>query len=148
MERDLLDEFFAFRQYCFQVTRRNDVRNGNECHFVGFMRRGQGRLIFDGGELSLSEGELFYIPMGYRYHSFWEGNPEVCLDSYGFTYFPRPSVAAYPLQIIPLTPEIRESLEALAEHRSVDCRSIGRLYLLLRLYIPHRQIFSRWLTGP
>ena len=136
MERDLLDDFFIFRQFCFQESRRNDIRNGNECHFVGFMRRGRGRLLFDGGELTLSEGELFYIPRGISYVSVWGGDGEVVFDSYGFFRFPMPMSGTYPIQRVATDADTLEALERLAAHRTVDLYSIGCLYLLLDRMLP------------
>ena len=142
MNRSQLAESFAFRQFHYHLRHHNDASRGNDCHYVGFLRKGSATIKGEDVTLQVREGELFYIPMGYRYHSYWEGAEEVILDSYGFTYFPRPSAAAYPLQIIPLSSEIRERLQALAEHRSVDCRSIGMLYLLLDAILPHMETES------
>lgn len=136
MERELLDDFFIFRQFCFHETRRNDVKNGNECHFVGFMRRGEGLLSFDGGTVHISEGELFYIPRGISYVSVWSGDGEVVFDSYGFSHFPIPMEGAYPIQRVAADAEALEALERLAAHRTVDLYSIGCLYLLLDRMLP------------
>lgn len=136
MEKELLDDFFMFRQYCFQETQRNDVRNGNDCHFVGFMRRGTGRLIFADGEVHLSAGELFYIPRGISYVSVWGEDGEVVFDSYGFSRFPIPTEGTYPIQRVAADAAALEALERLAAHRTVDLYSVGCLYLLLDRMLP------------
>lgn len=136
MERNPLDDFFVFRQFCFQEPRRNDIRNGNDCHFIGFMRQGEGRLIFDGGEVRLSRGELFYIPRGVSYVSVWGGDGEVIFDSYGFSRFPLPAAGTYPIQRVEADTETLAALERLAAHRTVDLYAIGCLYILLDRMLP------------
>lgn len=137
MGRESFDERFQLQQFCFRETRRNVIKEGNDCHFIGFMRRGEGYLSWDGGELRLHAGELFYIPRGTSYVSVWSGSPDVCFDSYGFSHFPIPTGGAYPIQCVPTDGETLDALEALAAHRTVDLYSIGRLYLLLDRMLPH-----------
>lgn len=100
------------------------------------MRKGSARLVGKDITVAVREGELFYIPMGWKYESVWMGEPDIVFDSYGFTFFPLPSGAACPAQIIPMNEEIRQALDALAAHRTEDCHSIARLYLLLEEMIP------------
>ncbi len=139
MNRSQLAESFVFRQFIYRARHHNDASGGNDCYYIGYMRKGYGRLCGEDVTLEVHEGELFYIPMGYRYHSWWGGEETTILDSYGFSYFPRPTSAVYPLQTIPVTEEIRTRLDALAEHKCVDCRSIGLLYLLLDAILPHME---------
>ena len=127
---------FIFRQIVFREHRHNDARRGNDCHFVGFMRKGSARLVGKDITVAVREGELFYIPMGWKYESIWMGEPDIVFDSYGFTFFPLPSGAACPVQVVPMNKEIQQALNALAEHRIEDCHSIARLYLLLEAMIP------------
>lgn len=130
---------FVFQQLTYRGQHYNDARNGNMCHYIGRMRCGEGRMVSETTDLHVQEGELFYIPMGYKYESFWTGDPEVRFDSYGFSYFPTPTTIGYSLQRLPSTPVVTAAFEALAAHRTVDCYSIGRLYLLLDALLPHMQ---------
>ncbi len=140
MERELITERFVFQQYCFREPRRNDVGNGNGCHFVGFLRRGEGVMTGEGVEVHVRAGELFYIPRDYPYVSVWSGTPDVCFDSYGFSHFPIPTEGAYPLQRVETDAGILSALDALASHRTVDLRSVGNLYLLLDRMLPHMTV--------
>lgn len=140
MNQSQFFENFAFRQYRFRYRHLNDASLGNDCHFIGFMRKGQGILRGEDIEICPKEGELFYIPMGYHYRSEWYGEDEICFDSYAFSYFPLPSDSPYPLQIIPTNQEVLERLNTLASHRQVDCFSIGSLYLLLDELLPLMQV--------
>ena len=131
MHQSIFSESFAFRQYTYRTYHYNDARNGNDCHYLGYMREGEGLMVGETVSLRVQKGELFYIPMGLRYESHWSGTPEAVLDSYAFTIFPHSDSVCYGLQKIPVSDEIREHLEALASHKTVDCFSIGKLYLLL-----------------
>lgn len=137
MNPSLCSDSFVFREVHFRERHYNDARRGNDCHYIGYMRVGRAKLVTESGVLPIREGELFYIPMGLRYESFWEGEPEICFDSYAFSYFPHPTGARYRLQSVPMLPEICAALEALAEHRTVDCHSVSCLYLLLEKMLPH-----------
>ncbi|MBQ9773274.1 MAG: helix-turn-helix transcriptional regulator [Clostridia bacterium] len=136
MNQSVFSENFRFHLLRYREYHYNDARSGNDCHYIGYMRHGNGFIDGEGRTLQVSEGELFYIPPGFRYESHWRGVPEVHFDSYGFSYFPHAGSATYPLQKIPTTPEIVEKLELLAAHKTVDCFSIGRLYLLLDALLP------------
>lgn len=140
MNQSLFSENFRFLLFSYCTYHYNDARQGNDCHYIGFMRKGEGRLTDGKTTLVVREGELFYIPMGFCYESHWSGSPEVTFDSYAFSYFPRPSFGTYPLQKIPTSSKILERLEALATHKTVDCHSIGCLYLLLDAILPVMQI--------
>ena len=139
MQPSVFSEKFRFLLITYREYHYNDAGRGNDCHYIGYMRQGSGRIVWDGGEMLIGEGELFYIPMGFRYESHWSGVPEVFFDSYGFTYFPHSATDSYPLQKIPTSPEILERLEALAENKSGDCLSIARFYLLLDSILPLMQ---------
>lgn len=137
MNGSLTSDGFHFRQLTYRESHYTDARNGSPSHYIGWMRCGCGDLVTKETSLHVRKGELFYIPMGCSYESFWRGEPEVCWDSYGFSYFPTPMGVQYPLQQLPLTPVVLAAIEGLAAHRTKDCYSIGRLYLLLDALLPH-----------
>ena len=136
MKTAAFSQQFIFRQYSFHGAHYNDARQGNNCHFVAWMRRGTVRIVGGGTVLTVREGELFYIPKDFSYESFWTGSPDIEFDSYGFSYFPRPTDALYPVQTVALTPSVREALETLSSHCVADCRGIGCFYLLLDAMLP------------
>ncbi len=139
MNPSVFSEKFRFLLLTYREYHYNDARRGNDCHYIGYMRHGSGRIVGENAEMTVEEGELFYIPMGFRYESHWSGVPEVIFDSFGFTYFPHSASDSYPLQKIPTTPESLARLEELSVHKTVDCRSIAYLYLLLDAVLPVMQ---------
>ena len=136
MSQTLGFDNFLFRRVSFRERHYNDARKGNDCHYIGYMHKGNVRIEGEGRVLCATEGELFYIPMGFRYQSFWNGEPDICFDSYGFSFFPQPVGTRYGLQSVALTEEISNTLNELAAHRTVDCHSIACLYRLLEQMLP------------
>ena len=137
MELTDFSQHYVFRRVTLRDTHYNDARQGNRCHYIGYLRRGRARIVGEGNEILLSEGELFYIPKEFPYESFWEGDPDIEFDSYGFSYFPHSAASPYPLQRVEIDGQIAKALEAVADHRVGDCRGIGNLYLLLDAMLPH-----------
>ena len=123
---------FTFNEFCYQKHKHNDNSFGVEQHFIGFMKQGKALLVSDGCRIELNEGDMFYIPKGCRYHSYWKLSEEnALLDSIGFFYFPSASINGYTLQKIDYNSEIFALFEPLSKDKTVNSRSIGQLYLLL-----------------
>jgi AraC-like DNA-binding protein len=134
---------YYFTRYTFHNPRDNDNREGCTTYFLGYMHKGTGHLYGEGQEIFVKEGDLFYIPRGLRYQSHWEGQSTVSFDSFAFSFFP--SEEAYPLQILPMTEEMKQTHAKLSKDKTVNCRSVGLLYLLLSQALPRmeRRIPSR-----
>ena len=124
---------FRFNEYCFHENAHRDNSQGIGYHFLGFMKAGSGRLVSEHQVLDLQEGDMFYIPKGCRYHSWWIARECVRFDSIGFLYFPTTAPGGYELQKIDLDPEILEAFRPLSEDKTVSAASIGILYQLLGL---------------
>lgn len=124
---------FRFNEYDFSETKHRDNSHGVDFHFLGLMKKGKGRIVCQKEVLELEEGDLFYIPKGCRYHSYWIAENHVCFDSIGFLYFPNPTPNGYRLQKIAYDEEIRQAFLPLSRDKSIHSASIGLLYHLLGL---------------
>ena len=100
-------------------------------HYIGLMKHGRGRIIAEDQTLDIEEGEMFYIPKGCRYRSYWIADDYVTFDSIGFLYFPTDKPNGYMLQKIELTDRIRAAFAPLSESKDRNAASIGALYSLL-----------------
>lgn len=135
-------EFFAgfsFREMSLYGTNHRDNSHGVPMHYLGYMKKGRGLLVLEKGRVELNEGDMFYIPKGCRYHSYWIGEEQVILDSLGFAYLPNPAGQAYKPQRLAYSPKIWEAYRPLSEEKTVDAGSIGRLYMVLGLLLPAMQ---------
>lgn len=124
---------FRFNEYHFNETRHVDNSRGIDLHFIGLMKHGQGRIVSKGQTLQIGQNEMFYIPKGCQYHSYWIADPFVTFDSIGFLYFPTNNSSGYMLQKIEQSQEIKEAFAPLSESKALNASSIGALYGLLGL---------------
>lgn len=95
------------------------------------MKHGRGRIVTIDQVLEIEENEMFYIPKGCRYHSYWIAEDYVCFDSIGFLYFPAEASNGYALQTIRHDADIWDAFMPLSRDKTVNTASIGILYRLL-----------------
>lgn len=124
---------FSFNEYCFTQNVHRDNSNGITSHAIGYMKHGSGLIIAENQRLEIKAGEMFYIPKGQRYHSYWIKDGKVLFDSIGFLYFPSDYVNGYSLQKIDYDNKIFNCFLPLSECKEINNRSIGQLYTLLSL---------------
>ncbi len=132
----------------FRSKHHYDNSSGTTCHFVARMLAGSGRLVGEDFELTLEAGDLFYIPMGLCYHSYWEGERMVW-DSLGFTELP--GELTYPLQKRRSSSDIDELFERLSRSDGSDALTLGLIYTLIGTVLagmksdssPHNSLVER-----
>ena len=123
---------FRFNEYYLSETAHRDNSHGVDFHFVGFMKHGRGRIVTIDQVLEIEENEIFYIPKGCQYHSYWIAEDYVCFDSIGFLYFPTAAPNGYALQKIMRDADIIiDAFMPLSKDKAVNTASIGVLYRLL-----------------
>lgn len=130
---------FLFREMNLRNTNHRDNSAGIPLHYIGLMKKGRGLLVLEKGKVELNTGDMFYIPKGCRYHSYWIGEPEVSLDSLGFAYFPDATGKGYRPQKLSMTPQIWKAYAPLSWNKTVDANAIGRLYTVLGMLLPQMQ---------
>ena len=103
------------------------------------MKRGTGRIItLSGDELTLSEGDVFYLPKGLKYHSYWtpdEGGVAEW-DSYGFEFLPIDKNERFVMQKIACTAESERLLDMIKKGTAATPESVGYLYLFAAEVLP------------
>ncbi len=114
-------------------------------HFIGLLRKGTAKLVSGSTVVQVKPGELFYIPEGEPYQSYWYGDDrgDIEFDSFGFLLFPGADLKMYALQKLPVDGQIMALVDAIAGSRQVCCASLGDLYHLLALLMPHMASTSR-----
>lgn len=122
---------FRFNEYRFQKTVHRDNSKGVGFHFIGFMKHGKGRIVSCGQVLEIEENEMFYIPKGCPYHSYWIAEDYVQFDSIGFLFFPTTAHNGYKLQKINYDEALLRLFEPLSTDKTVNASSIGVLYSFL-----------------
>jgi len=120
--------------------------SGCPCHYLAHMVRGTGKICTATETLHLKEGDVFYIPRGLKYRSFWipDAQEPVVFYSFGFLCFPLPEETVYKLQKIECTPPQSTFLAQLEADIAVGLRSIGLLYRFLGEVGPMMAHESEW----
>ena len=116
------------------------IHNFGSCHFTDFSQTPVPRHYFGclikgtctiksaGTELSLTPGEIFYIPKGLKYQSQWFGSEDGEIRFYSFGFAIAPTSNTYLLQKLPDTPEIAKSFAELCTQIPFTEQGIGMLY--------------------
>ena len=81
-------EGFKFKIFTYKKNSRTDNSSGVKTHFLAYMISGKADIIAQKEKIEVSDGEVFYIPKGLRYKSFWYGDSAVKFVSLGFEFFP------------------------------------------------------------
>lgn len=141
MKRSIFSSDYHFLRLSFSHTHYTDNRAGTCPHYFGYMRRGHARLVGETRTIEVGVGDLFYIPAGCRYQSYWAGEPEIYFDSLAFPAFLHGEGAGgYPLQKIPFTPALRQRYAALADRElTVNYETLGLFFLFLDAVLPHME---------
>lgn len=141
MEHTLFYKTFTFQTVSLKACRHSDNSAGIACHFLAKMRCGSGVIrSLSGEELHLTAGDIFYLPIGLRYHSFWSVSEDerhtVKWDSFGFVHLPDPTQRRYKMQKIAASPKAEAFLDALKREQTVSASSVGYLYLFFGEVLP------------
>lgn len=108
-----------------------DGTTGAATHFLAKMHKGFGRFIGEGFDITFAPGDIYYIPKGFRYDSYWTSpEGEVVWDSFAFDCLPEER--SYPPQCINVSDTSAQTFALLCESfNTVDSRTVGRFYSLL-----------------
>ena len=107
--------------------------NGSPGHHIGRMLKGSAKIKSRDKTITVSEGDVFYIPNGLKYQSFWYGdaNDEIVFDSFRFYHFPIPDSYKFSLQKIDCSPLAQSLLQGITDDMTVNCTTVGKLYQFL-----------------
>ncbi|MBE6553088.1 MAG: helix-turn-helix transcriptional regulator [Ruminococcaceae bacterium] len=138
MDNTLFYKSFGFWLLSAQKSRHTDNARGIDCHFLARMLRGTARFVTcSGEEMEVAAGDVFYLPLGLCYHSYWtpdRGGVE--WESYAFLYFPDKSGRQYAMQKLDANAALHAHLNALAADMRVSPSSVSHLYAALGEALP------------
>lgn len=128
--KDLIfDKSIYFNQCTCFTGHHTDSMSGAVYNYLALMHKGFGRFIGEGYDVEFGPGDMYFVPIGYRYHSYWRGEGEIVWDSFAFRWFPTDQ--RYPVQRLEPDAEQLAVYKKLAELHRVDCSTIGMFYSLL-----------------
>lgn len=136
-------ESFFFHTFQFTKNRHTDncTHHGIRTNSIGVLLRGHARLVHAGGTVTLTPGEVIFIPKGYRYHSYWSVDEwgSVQWHSINFDYFPTPENQSFTLQKLALDDTAKELLHRITATMEHTPENIGLLYCFLAQILPALQ---------
>ena len=119
--------------------------NGSPGHHIVQMIKGSAKIKSRNKIITLSAGDIFYIPNGLKYHSFWYGdeNDEIVFNSLRFYHFPMLDNYKFSLQKIDCPPSSIALFREITDDMTVNCTTVGKLYLFLGEVMPQMELEGR-----
>ena len=135
MELPYGDSQLNYSEYHRRCGHRTDAGNGAPINYLAMMKRGTSRFVGEGYDLEFFPGDMYFIPLGFRYQSYWYGDEEVVWDSIAFKWFPGGEVY-YPQRLDKGDGRLEAFVRFTDDFRRTDCSSICRFYSLIELFLP------------
>jgi AraC-like DNA-binding protein len=134
MDEKAFYKSFYFSSYRFSRKHSSHV-DGVEGNYIVVMNKGKGRILSNGKEIILNEGEFLFIPDRCRYESFWKGEPQCEFETFVFKIYPEADVKPV-LQKLTPTKEMLELYSRIKGVKQVNSFSVGIVYQLFGLMLP------------
>ena len=129
------DSQLNYSEYIRKPGHHTDASRGAPFNYLAMMKAGNSRFVGEGYDLEFSPGELYFIPFGFRYHSYWYGAEEVIWDSIAFRWFPGGS-GYYPQRLDGGNGRLESFQSFTKKFRRVDCAAISKFYAMMELFLP------------
>lgn len=127
---------FRFVEINLNKYHYTDNRGGSPHHYIAIMNKGRCRLVSDNRVVEVSEGEVFYIPMGLPYQSYWYGDSEISFVSLGFRLFPEANDKSFCLQKFECNARIKEKIQSITLNKPVNSHNLCDFFDILRELLP------------
>lgn len=139
MNSAIFGKTYRFYKYKFYKYHYTDNRRGAPDHYIAYMCRGKSRLVSKTGTVEINEGDIFYIPLGLPYQSYWYGEPEIEFISLGFEFFPESENADFCLQKIDCDQILKDSIRSIAVNTGINSETLGDFYTVLNFLLPYME---------
>jgi AraC-like DNA-binding protein len=126
---------FSFFSHSFKKYHYTDMTKGTTCYHIGYLKKGRAEFYSGEEKHEFFAGDIFFIPCGCKYESFWYGE-EIVFDSYAFAYIPLNGSYTYKLQKFNVSEKARVIADELSATKHTSAKSIGLLYLFLYEVLP------------
>lgn len=128
---------FHFNNVTFKKQKYTDARSGSPYHYLAYLIEGHSKIVSDNITIELWPGDLFYIPEGLPYRSYWDSNENIRFLSFGFHHFPEYNSKRFLLQIIDCNDDIKEMVKRIPIKATIDSSVIGDFYSTLAKVVNH-----------
>lgn len=132
-ETNFLNEFhfniFNYSKYHFTDNSKVPINT----HYFGCLISGNAVLKTPTREISVSPGEVFYIPKGLKYQSRWYPEKEGSVSFYSFGFATAPTDKTFLLQKISCTENAQDIFDSLCNEIPFTEKGISKLYSFFSL---------------
>lgn len=139
MKDTIFFENLSFHTYTRAHNYHTDQSLGAPRHFFAYMETGRCRIVSNDITIEACAGELFYIPKGLIYHSYWYSADKVQFKSFGFQHFPESASRQYPLQKIECSEEAAALMRELPTEQAAGSVLLSRFYGAVAAVLPFMQ---------
>ena len=137
MNKTFFYDNFWFLDLHFNKYHYTDARKGTPANYLAYMIKGHAKIVSDNMTLHIEEGDVFYIPKGLAYQSYWYGQDEINWLSFGFSHLNTTDDINFKLQKIPCSAEtIKKITELPTVGNSVTCKILSCFYDIMADVIP------------
>ena len=138
MKDAIFSDMFRFYEITREKYHYSDNRSGSPEHYLAYMMEGHCKIVSEKQTIRITEGDLFYIPIGLPYQSYWYGdrNNHIRFLSLGFRWFPEAETATYSLQLLPHNDEWTELMQSIPVNTHLNAEAVGRFYTMLSQLLP------------
>lgn len=137
MSKYSLTKNFSFVEFHMKEHKYTDNRTGAPRNFIGYLKKGYCKIVSSHKVLELKEGDLFYIPIGFPYESYWyPSDGDLIYISLGFLNLEVREGMNYELQQIPCDEVLRRKFLSIPLGNPVTCTALSRFYDVLSEIFP------------
>lgn len=132
-------DLFYFCEINFNKYHYTDNRAGSPNHYIAIMNKGRCKLVSENQTIEINEGDVFYIPFGIPYQSFWYGNNDITFKSLGFRFFPEANEKKFCLQKINCDKSIKNKLNKITMNKTVTSDTLCDFFGIINQLLPLMQ---------
>ena len=136
MYDEIFSKSFIFNIYNYENCKHTDNRHGISEYYFAYMISGHCKITTSKETVEIKEGDIFFIPYGCKYQSFWQGDPKIKFISLRFLFMPNFSSKYYPVQVLPHNEQAVKIFYSLLENKMLEARDIGAFYTLVGILLP------------
>lgn len=136
MKDILFSDNLHCRTFIFENNHHTNSLGGAPRHYFGYLEAGRCRIVSAERTIELQSGDLFYIPKGLPYQSYWTSRDQIRFKSLGFHFFPECGTRQYPLQRLSCSQEIAALFRAIPSDKEIDSLLLGQFYSAVAAVLP------------
>ena len=137
MNNTLLSYNYVFLTISLEKHHYTDNRRGAPLNYFAYMEKGKSRLVSKNITLEINEGDIFYIPKGLPYQSYWSAEGEIRFKSFGFEFFPEGEAKKYLMQKIEVE---GEEIKNLPTNEKINSEILGKFYSAIASLLPKNEV--------